>query len=350
VLFGADADAVWIDQGGNKMKNAYRYRLNIGATLCALSGLAIAQLPSKVPTPTPAQPNAPISTQTRGDVTACRTNPRFIATKKEFSSKSFFSTSERFIKGLVLVDGNEKTRTWQHPTWQQFGWLAAIHYDEKGNIYTVPAPRINVLDNKPAEQNRLFKVDTITGVMSVFATLPPAAAPNEQNPYGALAVAYDCDTRLLYVSSIAGSTRSKEQGRIFAVEPDKGGVKFTRDNLDAMGLHLFKLDKKKRLYYGRVREPEIWSIAIDDKGTFVGDARFEISLEGLGPRGDDRARRINFTPTNEMLVWGIEFGVNLVAPTEKQETLYRFIYDAKQQKWVSAVSPPFSNNPRDNQN
>jgi hypothetical protein len=287
---------------------------------------------------------APLSIQARGDVTACRTNPRFLATKKEFTSKSFFSTSERFTKGLVLVDGMEKTRTWQHPTWSQFGWLAAIHYDDKGNVYTVPAPRINVYDNKPAEQNRVLKVDSITGVMSVLATLPGASPPNEQNPYGALAIAYDCESRLLYASSIAGSTRSKELGRIFALDPDTGKVKHSKDNIDAIGLHLFKLDKQKRLYFGRVREPEIWSIAVDEKGAFVGDARFELSLEGLGPRGDDRARRVNFTPSNEMLVWGIEFSVNLVAPTEKQETLYRFTYDAKLKRWVNAAPTPFREN------
>jgi hypothetical protein len=314
------------------------------------SPAANAAVPNVAPTAAAnATPNvAPIALKARGDVIGCRTNPRFVATKKEFSSKSFFSTSERFTKGLV--DGSEKSRTWQHPTWQKFGWLAAIHYDEKGNIYTVPAPRINVLDNKPAEQNRVFKVDSLTGEMSVFATLPAASAPNEQNPYGALAVAYDCESRLLYVSSIAGSTRSKEIGRIFAVEPDRGTVRFTRENLDAMGLHLFKLDNKKRLYYGRVREPEIWSIAVDDKGAFVGEPRFELSLEGMGPRGDDRARRINFTPSNEMIVWGIEFSVNLVAPTEKQESQYRFLYDAKTRKWVNAAPLPFRNNERENQN
>jgi hypothetical protein len=285
------------------------------------------------------------TTPARGDVTGCRTNPKFIVEKKkEFSSKSFFSTSERFIKGLVLVDGADKSRTWQHPTWQQFGWLAAIHYDGKGNIYTVPAPRINVLDNKPAEQNRVLKVDSLTGVMSLLTTLPAAAPPNEQNPYGALAIAYDCETLLLYASSISGSTRAKEVGRIFAINPDSGKVVFTHDNVDAIGLHLFKQGKEKRLYYGRVRDPEIWSIAVDEKGALKGTPRFELSMEGLGPRGDDRARRINFTPTNEMIVWGIEFSVNLVAPTEKQETQYRFIYDAKQQKWVNAAPLPFQNN------
>jgi hypothetical protein len=277
----------------------------------------------------------------RGDVTACRTNPRFIATKKDFTAKSFFSTSERFIKGLVLIDGAEKKRTWQHPSWQKFGWLAAIHYDEKGNIYTVPAPRINVLENKPSEQNRVLRVDSLTGEMKVLAELSAAAPANEQNPYGALGLAYDCETRLLYVSSIAGSTRAKESGRIFALDPDTGKVKAQLENTDAIGLHLFKLGSEKRVYFGRARTPEIWSVAVDAAGVFKGTPRFELTLDNMGPRGDDRARRINFTPANEMLVWGIEFSVNLVAPTEKQETLYRFRHEGKERGWVRQLETPF---------
>jgi hypothetical protein len=298
-------------------------------------------VPSPSPSTTPSATPQTVELKARGDVTACRTNPRFIAAKKEFSSKAFFSTSERFIKGLVLIDGANKTQTWQHPTWQKFGWLAAIHYDEKGNIYTVPAPRINVLDNKPAEQNRVLKVDSISGEMKLLAELPAAAPPNDQNPYGALGLAYDCESRALYVTSIAGSTRAKESGRIFAIDPDNGKVKAKLDGVDAIGLHLFKLDNEKRLYFGRARDPEIWSIAVDETGAFKGQARFEISLDGMGPRGDDRARRINFTPTNEMLVWGIEFSVNLVAPTEKQETLYHFKYEPKAKRWTRRLDSPF---------
>ncbi len=314
-------------------------------TFAAGSANARAQsaLPTASPTPTKAITAAStMPTEPRGDVVGCRTNPRFLASMKEFSSRSFFSTSDRFLMGLVLVDGGTTPpKQHQHPSWSSFGWLAGIHYDGRGNIFSVPAPRINVFDNKPDQQNRVLKVDTLSGEMKVLAVLPAAAAPSEQNPYGALGVAFDCESQLLYVSSISGSTRSKEIGRIFAVDPETGAVKFTRENIDAIGLHLFRRDGEKRLYYGRARDPEIWSVAVDKNGAFKGDARMEISMDGMGPRGDDRARRINFTPTNEMVVFGIEFSVNLVAPTEKQETQYRFKYDAKEKRWVRQLDAPF---------
>jgi hypothetical protein len=91
------------------------------------------------------------------------------------------------------------------------------------------------------------------------------------------------------------------------------------------------------------------SMAIDAQGKPVGDSQFELSLDGLGPRGDDRGRRINFAPNGDMLIWGIEFNVNLIAPAEKIETLYRF--SKKNNTWTlvqhgppGVVNPPNSGN------
>lgn len=267
-----------------------------------------------------------------GSVALCRAIPRFVA-QQGFTSQALLSTSERWTMGLVLVEGQNKEKTWQHASWKSGGWLAGIHLDERGNVYTVPAPRISVLGNNPKAQNTVFKVDSLTAQMTQLAALPAAAPPNEQNPYGALGLAYDCETRLLYVTSIAGSTRNKEVGRIFALDPNNGSIRSVLDEVDAFGLALFKTGKEKRLYFGKAREAQIWSVVVDASGKFAGKPRFELSLEGMGPRGDDRARRINFSPENEMLVWGVEFSFNLVAPTEKQETLYRFRFLPAKDQW-----------------
>jgi hypothetical protein len=321
----------------------------IAITIISASPHAFAQALPAPSKPGPAAGTlmtAPPSKSNRVDVIACRANPRFLGGMKEFGAQSFFSTSERFRKGLVLIDGPQKKLMWQHPSWKEFGWLAAIHYDERGNIYTVPAPRINVLENRPHQQNRVLRVDSGTGNLRLLAELPtPQGADLTQNPYGALGLAYDCETRLLYVTTIAGSTRTAERGRIYALDPDTGKVRFQLDGVDAMGLHLVKMggDKPgdKRLYFGRIREPEVWSVAIAGNGAMLGEPRFEFSMEGLGPRGDDKARRINFTPDGQMLVWGIEFSVNLVAPTEKQQSVYRFRFNADTRQWERVTIEPY---------
>lgn len=232
----------------------------------------------------------------------------------------------------------EGERVYQHPSWKLAGSLAPITRDGKGNTFVAPAPWIDVLENKPDEQNKVFRVDGQTQEMKQFSDLPKASQPSSQNPYGVLGLSFDCDTNSLYVSSVSGSTRNETAGRIFQISAD-GKVLSQLEKTDAIGLSVFNSAKGKRLYFGQARTSEIWSVALDDKGNFAGEARKEISLENLGPRGDDKARRINFS-NNEMTVFGIEFGFNLIAPTEKQETIYRFRYDATKDVWNYIEEPP----------
>ena len=82
---------------------------------------------------------------------------------------------------------------------------------------------------------------------------------------------------------------------------------------------------------------------MNDDGSFSGAAKREILFENIGSRGDDKARRINFVQNAqgfEMDVFGIEFGFNLIAPTEKQETIYRYRYDLAKDGWDYQNEPP----------
>ena len=60
--------------------------------------------------------------------------------------------------------------------------------------------------------------------------------------------------------------------------------------------------------------------------------RNELSLNGYGPRGDDKARKIKFS-NGTMLVNGISFNYNLQASSEKPETLYSFRWNINNKKW-----------------
>ncbi len=269
-----------------------------------------------------------------GAVTSCQQVPPFVRALG-FGNKAAFSTSDRKIQGLILTEGERK---YQHPSWKLAGSLAPITRDGKGGTFVAPAPWIDVLENKPDEQNKVYRVDGQTQEMKQFADLPKALEPTSQNPYGVLGLTFDCDTNSLYVSSVSGSTRSETVGRIFQLSAD-GKILAQLEKTDAIGLAVFNSAKGKRLYFGQARSSEIWSIALDDKGNFSGEARKEIALENLGTRGDDKARRINFS-NNEMVVFGIEFSFNLIAPTEKQETIYRFRYDSAKDVWIYIEEPP----------
>lgn len=269
-----------------------------------------------------------------GGVTACQQVPPFVRALG-FGNKAVFSTSDRRIQGLILMEG---PRIYQHPTWKLAGSLAPITRDSQGNTFVGPAPWIDVLENKPEEQNKVYRIDRQTQVMAEFCDLPKAVAPSSQNPYGVLGLSFDCETSSLYVSSIAGSTRNEVRGRLFQLSTD-GKILSQLETTDAIGLAVFNTAKGKRLYFGQARNSEIWSVALDGQGKFAGDARKEFSLENLGPRGDDKARRINFAQ-QEMTVFGIEFSFNLIAPTERPQTAYRFRYNAAQDAWSYIEEPP----------
>jgi hypothetical protein len=273
-------------------------------------------------------------------ITQCQRQPLFLPGTGFNTKRSALSTSEKNIKGLVLVQLPEKPgdttgrKTWQHPSWKNFGWMGAITTDGGGNAYTAPIPVINILDNPPGKQNIIYKVDSKTAEMTPLTDLPGADSTAKENVYGLLGLHYDCHAQKLYASSVAGSSRDKEKGVIYLVDPDDGKVLDKLSGMDAMGLCTGGATGTKRLYFGSSRIPAVYSIQLTKAGNFKGSVQKEFSLDMLGPRGDDKARRIRFDKNGDILVFGVEFNYNLTAPTEKQETVYRFRYDEEEKVWT----------------
>lgn len=273
-------------------------------------------------------------------LTPCQQQPRFLGSTGLDPRRSAFSTSERKIKGLVLVqlpaNPNDTTsrKTWQHPSWSQFGWMGPITTDDNGNAYTAPVPVINILDNPPAKRNIIYKVDGLTGEMKILADLPVESKTEGENVFGLLGLYFDCHARVLYASSVAASTRDLEKGIIYAVDPESGKIKDQLNGVDAIGLCVCGITGEKRLYFGSSRNSTVHSVRLARSGVFDGSVREEFSLDMLGPRGDDIARRIRVDKTGDMIIFGVEFNYNLTAPTEKQETVYRFRYSEEDKKWL----------------
>jgi hypothetical protein len=271
----------------------------------------------------------------------CKKNPDFISSMGFDPSRSYLSTSEQRIMGLVLIESdnpgqpNERVlRKIQHPSWKKGGWLAPILIDDKGNIYTAPAPFISIQDNPIANNNTIYRIDNAAGEMKEYLRLPLADSINTENPFGIIGMAYLCETGTLYVSSVAGSSRYQEKGYIYAINTSTGKIIDEIKNTDAMGLGISYITGSRTLFFGKGRSTEVMSIELKSNGKFSGNPRPVFSLTGLGPRGDDRVRKIRPDQNGNLIVHGIEFNFNLIAPREKQETLYRFIYLSDENKWI----------------
>lgn len=273
----------------------------------------------------------------------CKQTPAFTKNLGFDPKLSAFSTSEKKVMGLAYIqfspDGNPANqKVYQHPSWKSAGWLAPMIISPQGNVIVAPAPLINILENKLNKQNIIYVVDGQTGEMRPLIELQGAKPSTERNPYGLLGLAYDCNNHILFASSVMGSDVGEEVGKIYSIDIQTNKVIDELPNTDAMGIGVNYLNQKKRLFFGKTRTSEIWSIEIDEKGKFKGKARMEISLADLGPRGDDKARKIRFLPTGEMNVQAVSFFYNLTAPSEKQEAVYRFKYDISQAKWILVES------------
>ena len=277
--------------------------------------------------------------------TECKRLPVFVQKIGFDVQRTGFSTSERKQKGLVFVefsaDGNpEKNRSYQAPSWKQAGAMGPIVLDEEGNVFCAPVPMINVLDNPPELQNILYKVESRTSEMRSFLDLPTETAISftknpAQNPFGLLGLAYDCDTKTIYATSVKGSSLYEEVGCVWAIRKSDKTVISSVKKIDAMGVGIGIINNQKRLFIGKTRTGDIVSYPLNGDGSIdANKPQLEISLDNLGARGDDRARKIRFNAQNEMVVQGVEFYYNLIAPTEKQETSYVFSYNQMAQRWV----------------
>ena len=273
----------------------------------------------------------------------CKVSPPFINKLGFNPANSYLSTSDGQKIGLVLteaVDPNNlamgSTRTYQDSSWKMAGWLAPIQIDDKGNVFVAPVPFINVLHNPARQQNTLYKLEGQTGKMAPFINLPLPDSINSNNPFGIIGLAYLCESNTLYISTVATSNRQAEHGAIYEVDAATAKITGKITDIDVLGMGIAYTDGHRKLYFGKARNPAIYSVMLNKDGSFSGRPQPEFTLEGLGPRGDDKVRRIRLDKDGSLLVYGMEFNFNLIAPREKQEMLYHFVYNEEERKWMYA--------------
>lgn len=248
-----------------------------------------------------AKPNA--NAENAGSAGAnCATAPKFLA-KLELGNNALFEISDTHRLVLLLPSpDSDAVSKYQNQSWSQAGLVGAFAMDRQGNVYVAPTPRLGPGVKTARPQNVLYKVDTNTGQLDAFVTLPDAAAPSPENPFGIMGLAYDCDTNSLYVSSLAGSTADKEAGHIYRVDLNLGAVAGRMDNVDALGLAVGNAANGKVLYFGSARAPRLRAVNLDASGNFQGAARDAGALTGA-----ERALRLTITSPGAMTAQTVDF-------------------------------------------
>lgn len=275
----------------------------------------------------------------------CKTMPPFIRKLSGFNPhSSYFSTSDIRKMGLVLIEPDSKQGSvphmYQHTSWKKGGWLAPIVLDEAGNIYSAPAPFINPLDNPIKDQNTIYWVNGQSGEMNTFLRLPMPDTVSTNNAYGIIGMLYLCETGTLYVSTVLGSDRHVQRGGLYAIDIKNKKIIDKITGWDIMGLGISYASGKRQLFFGDGRSSNIYSVNLNKSGNIIDPPVIAFSLDDLGPRGDDKVRRIMTDDNGNLEIHAIEFNYNLIAPREKQEATYFFIYDVNSNKWSYSTATP----------
>lgn len=267
----------------------------------------------------------------------CRGLPAFAQNPELGMAGSLILATDRPEMGLVL-DATEHTGPpYQHPTWDDAGYLGSIAYDVAGNIYAAPTPRTSLTDNPLTGAGMLWRVDTNTGAMEPFVTIPGAAT--ERNPYGILGLTYVCGLDRLYVGTVLGSTPTTEQGGVIAIDLASAAQTPILEQTDVMGVQVVAAGDRYDLYAGLARSPEILVVSLDAQGNPAAAPRLLLDLTEAGAAPSERARKIRLIGA-DLVVDLVPFNYSLQSSASDRPPLRRAVwsYNAETSAWV--VSQP----------
>lgn len=259
-------------------------------------------------------------------VDGCAKTPAFAL--KLGISKPLISTADRMRSGLLmfpsLPDGT-LGKALQLPSWTSAGRLGPFVGDERGNITVAPVPNVNTLENPPERQNWLYRVSSEDGQLDVFAKIAVEHMPSQQNPYGIIGLAYDCQQKIIYASTISGSAFDREVGKIVAIDALTAKQVSELKGVDAIGVGVGSEDNQSYLFIGSARDSLILKVKLNADGTFA-ELKPQIAFK-LDRFNTQKARKIRVSD-NIMTVFTTEFYYNLVAQTEFEQPTRQFIWRA----------------------
>lgn len=268
----------------------------------------------------------------------CIQYPKFIQKHNFNLANSALSTSEKRKKGLWLIEIDAKNKkvnkSLQLKTWDSAGFLGGMVFDHYGNLFTFPTPNVNIYDNPPKLSNIIYKVDGETGIMAPWIKLNTPDNLPDGNVFGIMGIAYSCFDNSIYASSIIGSTRDSIKGKLYRIDCEKHIIIDSISHFDGFGLNVLSINNNKFLLVGCARNSLLYYVQLDQNGGFMHSPKPMFSIEGLGPRGDDRIKKIVYNEKENILVIsGYEFFFNLGATEQIHEQSYGFRLDPAKNNW-----------------
>ena len=314
------------------------YPIALALVAVALVGYAVLRMDS--PLSKPIVSNAGPSSKTAnilasfGKMQRCARSPRFLA-QMGVAQPVMIDLSQKRYTGIALLYGSRFTKVLHPKRWERYGHFSTYALDEQGNVYLVPTPFISIRSTTFSLQKKLFRLNTLTGKLSVFFDFDDVH-PSERNPYGVNAIAYDCNDHTLWVGAIDESDYATQKGVIYHLDPHTRTILSRYEGFDALTLMRIDTSKGSFVLAGSARDNGLYAFAIDTNSQLGSPVRL-LSI----PSATERIRKIKSVGPNRLELQTIPFSYSLIAQTAENDRIY---YDAQwypdKQRWLLRKKSP----------
>jgi len=258
----------------------------------------------------------------------CGRPPRFLRQLK-IKQPVIIDLSQRQYTGIAFQHGDRMQNVLHSQQWEHYGSFGTYAIDEQGNLYLAPMPHISIEAETFERQKNIYKLDSMTGQLSVFMRLTDVA-PGPENPYGVYTLAYDCEDKTLWVATIDETDYYSQKGVIYHIDPKTKTNLQRVQGFDATTLKVLFTARGKYLLAGSASDSGLYAFTIS-----AGElASTPVKLLEL-PDTNAHVRKIKINSGNRLELQVIPFSYTLITQSTKN---YREIYEARwddtQTQWV----------------
>ena len=259
----------------------------------------------------------------------CAIQPLFLS-KLRVPQPIAIDLSQQQYRGVAFLFGPKLTQSVHPKSWTRFDHFSSYILDPKGHMYLTPMPYITIASNTFELQKSIYKLNSQTGDLWVWMSIDDVKA-GANNPFGLIALDYDCDDNTLWVSAIDESSYGESRGVIYHIDVESKKILQRVEGFDALSLKLLKSDKGKYLLAGSARDNGLYAYEIKDKKLSSIPSKV-LELDDF----NERIRKIYVRGENLLRLESIPFAYTLVAETGEDSTIrenYHAKWNVNMLKW-----------------
>jgi len=249
----------------------------------------------------------------------CQQLPMFLK-EANLPQPFMIDLSQKQAKGINFLYGKRFKQNLHYKDWERYDHFSTYTLDKQGNTYLTPMPFISIEPSTFNLQKNIYILDTYTAKLSIWMQLDEVL-PTGSNPYGVMAVAYDCDDETLWVSTIDQTDYQTQKGRLYHIDIKTKRILQRIEGFDALTLSILHTTHKKYLLAGSAKEQGLYAFTYENQMLLpIPKKLFDL------PNPNAHIRKIKVIGSNTLSLETIPFAYTLVTQTSQH---YRTLYQAK---------------------